>query len=447
MTFHGAARQVSGSCTLFETASTRVLVDCGLFQGSRHSYEQSLEPFPFDPASIDAVILTHAHIDHTGRVPKLVKDGFKGRIFATHPTRQLARIMWADAANVMKRDAARYEKPMLYGKPDVRAAYDLLHGVQYGVKVRVSGDISFTFREAGHVFGSAFVELDVSGTRVVMSGDVGNDSVPILRQTADIVDGDVVVMESTYGDRLHDTTEPRMEKLEACIRDAIKKKGVLLIPAFSLERTQEILYELNELTEQRGLPRVPIFLDSPLATKILPVYREFPEYYDAEAKELKKAGDDFFKFPGLEIIHDREESDHILDVPSPKVIIAGSGMMHGGRIMGHLVDYLSDPTTTVMVVGYQGAGTTGRAILDGANNVQIDGKEVMVRAHIEQVGAYSAHADQAKLLRWLGSGPRPPSKVFLNHGELQAQEVLAEHIRERYGVDPAIPSLGDAYEL
>jgi metallo-beta-lactamase family protein len=447
MTFHGAARQVSGSCTLIETASTRVLVDCGLFQGSRHSYEQSLEPFAFDPATIDALIMTHAHIDHTGRIPKLVKEGFKGRIFATHPTRQLAHIMWVDAAHVMKRDAARYEKPTLYGNPDVSAAYELVHGVQYGVKVRISGDISFTLREAGHIFGSSFVEMDVAGTRLVMSGDVGNDAVPILRPTADIVDGDVVVMESTYGDRIHEDASHRIDKLEACIRAAIKRKGILLIPAFSLERTQEILYEMNEITEKRGLPRVPIFLDSPLATKVLPIYREFPEYYDTEARVLRDAGDDFFKFPGLEIIHDKEESTHIKDVQPPKVIIAGSGMMHGGRIMGHLIDYLGDPNTTVMVVGYQGPGTIGRSILEGANNVHIDGNEVMVRAQVENVGAYSAHGDQNKLLRWVASGPKLPSKIFLNHGEPHAQEILAEHIRARLNVDPAIPSLGDTYEL
>jgi metallo-beta-lactamase family protein len=447
MTFHGAAQQVSGSCTLLESASTRVLVDCGLFQGSRHAYEESLAPFPFDPSTIDAVIMTHAHIDHTGRIPKLVREGFKGRIFATHPTRQLAHVMWQDAAQVMKRDAARFEKPVLYGKPDVRAAYELVHGVQYGVKVRVSGDITFTLREAGHIFGSAFGEFDVAGTRIVMSGDVGNDYVPILRQTADIVDGDVVVMESTYGDRVHDEPGTRITKLEACVKAAVARKGILLIPAFSLERTQEILYELNELVEQRGLPRVPIFLDSPLATKVLPIYKEFPEYYDAEARELRDAGDDFFRFPGLEIIHDKEESTHIIDVAPPKVIIAGSGMMHGGRIMGHLAEYLDDPNTTVMVVGYQGPGTVGRAILDGANAVHIDGKEVTVRAQIENVGAYSAHGDRNKLLRWVASGPKLPSRIILNHGELHAQENLAQHITEKYGIVPLIPGMGDSYEL
>lgn len=446
LTFYGATRQVTGSCTLIETDKTRVLVDCGLFQGGALSYEKNLEKFPFDPSSIDALIVTHAHIDHIGRIPKLVKDGFRGRIFATHPTRQLSDIMWHDAARVMKTDAWRYGRPRMYKARDIAPAYDQMHGMKYGTSVRVSGDVSCIFREAGHIFGSAFAELDVGGTKLVMSGDIGNDHVPILRQTSNIVDCDMVVMESTYGDRLHEDPTTRVERLREVVQDTIDKKGVLLVPAFSLERTQEILYELNSLVESGRFPKVPIFLDSPLAIRVLPVYRKFPEYYDQEAKELKNAGDDFFRFPGLNITKKQSESEKIRGVAPPKVIIAGSGMMHGGRIMSHLVDYLNSPRTTVLVVGYQAAGTLGRAVVEGANRVVIDDEEIIMRASVEVIGAYSAHGDQKKLLQWVSSGKRMPEHIYLNHGEPHSVEVLGEHIRKLFGTPVTIPEFGETYE-
>ncbi|HTM68659.1 MAG TPA: MBL fold metallo-hydrolase [Candidatus Binatia bacterium] len=445
ITFHGAAREVTGSCELVETPTTRVLVDCGLFQGNGMAYERNMAPFPFEPSSVDAVILTHAHIDHIGRIPKLVKAGFSGRIFATHPTRLLARLMWQDASHVMKDEARHHKRAPVYMPKDVGPAFDLLHGVPYDTTVRISNDFSFCFREAGHIFGSGFVEADVYGTRLVCSGDLGNDYVPILRPTARIVNGDVVVMESTYGDRIHENPKVRAERLKAAVLDSAKRKGTLLIPAFSLERAQEILYELNNLVESKQVPALPTFLDSPLAIKALPIYHQFPEYYDQEAKELKASGDDFFKFPGLEVTKKPEESRRIIGVPSPKIVIAGSGMMHGGRIMHHLVDYLSDPNTTVLVVGYQSAGTVGRAIAEGQKMVRIEHTDVEVRAKIDIIGSYSAHADQVKLLKWVSSGRKMPKKVYLNHGEPHASEALAQKIRDEFAVDVAIPAPGDGF--
>jgi metallo-beta-lactamase family protein len=445
ITFHGAAREVTGSCSLIETPTTRVLVDCGLIQGSGNSFDRNRAPFPFDPSSIDAVILTHAHIDHTGRIPKLVKDGFKGRIFATHPTRLLSRLMWQDASRVMKDEARRYKRPPLYLPKDVNPAYDLVHGVPYDTTIRVSNDFSFCFREAGHIFGSGFIEADVYGTRLVMSGDLGNDFVPILRPTASIVEGDVVVMESTYGDRVHEDPQHRAERLKAAVIENFNKKGTLLIPAFSLERAQEILYELNNLVESKQVPATKTFLDSPLAIKALPIYHQFSELYDKEAAELKASGDDFFKFPGLTITKKPDESRAILDVPRPKIIIAGSGMMHGGRIMHHLVDYLNDPKTTLLVVGYQSAGTVGRQISEGAKTVQIDHEEVQVQAKVEIIGSYSAHADQNKLIKWCTSGRKLPKKIYLNHGEPHASEELAQKIRDQFSLDVAVPANADTF--
>ncbi len=445
ITFYGAAREVTGSCTLIETPTTRVLVDCGMIQGNGNSFERNMAPLPFDPSSIDALILTHAHIDHTGRVPKLVREGFKGRIFATHPTRLLTRLMWQDASHVMKDEARRYKRPALYLPKDVNPAFELLHGVPYDTTVRISDDFSFVFREAGHIFGSGFVEANVYGTRLVMSGDLGNDYVPILRPTARIVDGDVAVMESTYGDRIHEDPQHRAERLKAAVNENFSKKGTLLIPAFSLERAQEILYELHELVESKQVPPTPTFLDSPLAIKALPIYHEFSEYYDKEAAALKASGDDFFKFPGLTVTKKPDESRAILDVPKPKIIIAGSGMMHGGRIMHHLVDYLNDPKTTLLVVGYQSAGTVGRSISEGAKVVHIDHEEVQVQAKVEVIGAYSAHADQAKLIKWVTSGRTLPKKIYLNHGEPHASEELAQKIRDQFSLDVAIPAHADSF--
>jgi len=446
ITFLGAAQEVTGSCILIETANTRVMVDCGLIQGASIAHERNLEPFAVDPKTVDAVILTHAHIDHIGRFPKLVKEGFAGRTFVTHPTRLLAKYMWMDAEHVMKDEARRFGRPPLYKKDDLWRAYDLLHGVEYGTTVRISDEFSFHFRDAGHIFGSAFVEIDAEGRRLVCSGDIGNDNVPILRRTEPMEPADIVIMESTYGDRVHEDSETRTRMLRQAMIDTIKRKGVLMVPAFSLERTQEILYELNEMVEGRQVPRMPIFLDSPLAIKVLPIYHQFPEYYNRQARELAKR-DDFFDFPGLKITKKPAESRAIAAVASPKVIIAGSGMMHGGRIMRHLVDYLNDPNNTLLVVGFQAAGTIGRQVLEGANRVHIDHEEIMVRAKIEAIGGYSAHGDQLKLLRWLVSGKTKPKKVFLDHGEISAMEVLAGHIRDGKGIETVMPRHGETFDV
>lgn len=446
LTFFGAAQEVTGSCMLLDTGRTRVVIDCGLFQGGSLAYNRNLEAFPFDPKTVDAVILTHAHIDHIGRFPKLVLGGFSGRTFCTHPTRLLTKLMWIDQANVMKEDAKRYGKPPMYLIDQIWPAYDLLHGVDYDTPVKISDDVHFRLREAGHIFGSSFVELEAAGRKFVFSGDLGNDQVPILRPTEPHADADVVIMESTYGDRQHEAPSERKRRLRQAVKDTVKKKGVLMIPAFSLERTQEILYELNELVETDQVPRIPFFLDSPLAMKVLPVYQRFPQYYNREAKELARR-DDFFNFPGLKITRRSAESEAISQVPSPKVIIAGSGMMHGGRIMSHLVHYLNNPRNLLLVIGFQAAGTIGRAVLEGANRVHIDHQEVLVKAKVEIVTAYSAHADQTKLLKWLTSAKQRPERVFLSHGEVGALEVLAGHVRQGKGIETVISEFGKEYEI
>ena len=321
--------------------------------------------------------------------------------------------------------------------------------MDYDTEVRVSDDFTFRLREAGHIFGSAFVEIEAAGKRLVFSGDLGNDQVPILRGTASLPDAgaDAVIMEATYGDRLHDAPEQRSRRLADAVRDTVARRGTLLIPAFSLERTQEILYELNGLVENKLVPPVPFYLDSPLAIKVLPIYKEFSKYYNSEAASLKNAGDDFFVFPGLHITKSPDESRAIEEVPSPKVIIAGSGMMHGGRIMHHLSSYLNDPNTTVLVIGFQSAGTVGRKISEGAEHVTIDHVPVEVHAKVDIISAYSAHADQAKLLRWVTSGKTEPKRIFINHSEPKAAAALSEKLRTEKLLDVTVAEPEKPYDI
>jgi metallo-beta-lactamase family protein len=353
--------------------------------------------------------------------------------------------MWRDTAQVMKDEPRHYKRTPLYAPKDIGPAFELTHGVRYDTTVRISQDFSFRFREAGHIFGSAFAEIDAYGTRIVMSGDLGNDYAPILRPTARIVRGDVVVMESTYGNRVHDHPKSRAEKLKNAVLAGIKRGGTIMIPAFSLERAQELLYELNVLVESGQLPKLRTFLDSPLAIKALPIYHQFPEYYDQEAKELADHGDDFFKFPGLEVTKKPDESRAIDLVPPPKIVIAGSGMMHGGRIMRHLTEYLADKRNSLLIVGYQSPGTTGRAIADGAAKVHIEHQEIPVNANVEVIGSYSAHADRDKLVRWVTSAKNAPKKVFLNHGEQETAESLAGLLSEAHGIEATVPKYGEVY--
>jgi metallo-beta-lactamase family protein len=445
ITLFGAAGEVTGSCTLVEIGKSKILVDCGYFQSGHMSYERNLQDWGFNPSEIDALVLTHAHIDHIGRVPRLVKDGFKGRIFATAPTRLICKPMWQDAANVMKTDSRRHHRPLIYELHDIDPAFALLHGVNLNTPQKITDDVHVTFREAGHIFGSAFVEMQCGDEHAVFSGDIGNDDTPILRDTDSIHDGDVVLIESTYGNREHEPAVERSGRLEEAIRNTANRNGILLIPAFSLERAQELLYEINNLVENGIVPRIPIFLDSPLAIKVLPIYHQFPELYDRDAKELRDAGDDFFKFPGLEITKDADESAAIVKVPPPKVIIAGSGMMHGGRIMHHLTTYLGDSRTTILVVGYQAQGTVGRQLCDGAKKVVIEHEEYEVKAHVEVIGAYSAHADASKLVRWANSNGKP-RLVILNHGEPESRLALAARF-EAMGIKTAIPGFGETVEF
>ncbi len=449
LAFYGAAGEVTGSCNMFTTGGKKFLVDCGMFQGGQFNEDKNRDPLLFNPAELSGVIVTHAHLDHVGRLPLLVKNGYEGHFYATPPTVELAELILDDALQIMLYNQRHFGRPVLYDSTDIAKVVGMFKAVDYHKKFSLVPDVSFTFYDAGHIFGSAFVEVEAEGKRVVFSGDIGNVNVPILRDTEALPGNvDVLVCESTYGDRLHESSLRRQEILESLISTAIGKGGTLMIPSFSLERTQELIYDLNDLVDRKHLlPRIPIFLDSPLAIKATKVYLKYPQYYDDEAERLFKSGDELFQFPGLVMTETKEESKKINQMPGSKIIIAGAGMMNGGRIVHHAMRYLSDERNTLLIVGYQSHDTLGRKILNGQSPVEIMGEKIPVRCHVKAIGALSAHGDQNKLLDWVGGGSSVPKKVLLTHGEPSAAEALAKRLAGDLNVQATPTTFGMKVEV
>ncbi|HJV32447.1 MAG TPA: MBL fold metallo-hydrolase [Patescibacteria group bacterium] len=446
--FYGAAKEVTGTCYLIESGSHKVLVDCGIFQGGNGDTQRNLLPFPFKPQELDAVFVTHPHMDHVGRVPQLVKRGYRGPIFATPPTVDLAQLLWKDMLNVMKDAKKRDKIEPMYDEHDVERATEKLEEVEYGKEAVIcAGAVTAVFHDAGHVLGSSFIEFRIDGKTIVFSGDVGNDDVPLMRPTERLPAIDALVVESTYGDRLHEAPETRVESLRDAVKEIVAKKGVLMIPTFAIERTQEIILTLHHLAEQGEIPRVPVFLDSPLAIAATHVYEEYSRYFNADAEKEILSGHDLFHLPGFVATKTVDMSKMINDVVPPKVILAGAGMMTGGRILHHLVRYLPDGNSTLLIVGFQAAGTIGRRLYEGARTVRIHGQDVRVNARVKSVGAWSAHADQAKLLRWIGEAAAKPKVVLITHGEEHAAEALERKLRRDMRIDAYVPSPGQVFDL
>ncbi len=449
ITFHGATEEVTGSCFLLETnQNKKILIDCGMFQGSAANQKKNFDPFPFDPKSINTVLVTHAHLDHSGRIPKLVKNGFTGPIYSTKGTYELMKLIWEDTFKIMSYDNKKFHKPFLFDKKDIKKASSQCEQIEYNQLTEVIPEINATWKDAGHIFGAAFIELQADDNKIVFSGDIGNENVPILKDTESIDNADYLLCESTYGDRIHETKNTRRNIINSLIKQGLKKGGTIMIPSFSLERTQELLYELNMLSEHENkLPKAPIFLDSPLSIKATKVYKKYPRYYDKEAFELYKMGDDFLSFPMLKHTPTTAQSKQINNIHGAKIIIAGSGMMTGGRILHHAMRYLPDPDSTLLIVGYQTHGTLGRRLLDGAKNVQILGRNVKVRCKIKAIGALSAHGDQNKLLTWIKTSKESLKKVFCVHGEPEAANALAGKINDVHQISSIVPKMGAKIEL
>lgn len=448
LTFTGGAGQVTGSCYLLEEGDGKILIDCGLNQGDRFSEEENYEPFGFKPSEIDAVFITHSHIDHIGRIPKLIKDGFRGSIYSTAPTKDESYELLLDARHLMEKEIPE-GKPMLYEVSDIDESRDHWKTLHYHQPFKIK-DFEIELYNSGHILGSSSVKVAVADKIIVFSGDLGNIPAPLVKDTEYIEKADYALVESAYGNRVHESVLERKSILEDLIEDTFKSGGTLMIPAFAMERTQDLLFELNDLVENKRIPKVPIFIDSPLAIKLTEIYQKYSgdkEFFDTEALMMMKGGGNIFDFPGLRFTLTKEESKEINQVPPPKIVIAGSGMSNGGRILHHEIRYLPDEKSTLLIVGYQAEGTLGRKIIDGAKSVRIMGQDVSVRCRMRAIGGYSAHADQPLLLKWVGSMRNGVKKVFVVQGELDQSQPLADKIRDNFAIDAIVPQKGQVFEL
>ncbi len=445
--FLGGAGEVTGSNYLITSGDNQVLVDCGLVQGGHYSEKHNFEKFDFDVNAIKAVFVTHAHIDHTGRLPKLYKEGYRGPVYSTAPTRDFAKELLLDSEDILFREAKREDQPPLYSKNDVDGVISIWKTINYGDEISI-GNIKIKAHDAGHILGSCSYEVAADGRKTVFSGDLGNVNPPLIKEGELIVpDADYALIESAYGDRLHEHAEESRSILEDAIEETVRDGGVLMIPAFAMERAQEILFTIDELTRNKRIPPVPVFMDSPLAIKLTAVYKWYEDWFNPSVETLVKKGDSLFNFPGLKVTLTSEESKKIADVPAPKIIIAGSGMSHGGRIVRHEQLYLSDPKNAILFVGYQAKGSLGRRILDGAESVRVYDQEIPVRCKKVEIGGYSAHADQARLLRWLSPAAGSLKRVFVVQGDEDASRILAGKIRDEMAIDACVPAPGYEVEL
>lgn len=466
ITFHGAAREVTGSMHLIEVNDQRILLECGLYQGRRaESYQRNLH-FPFEPKSIDAVVLSHAHIDHSGNIPNLVKQGFEGNVWCTSATRNLSTYMLMDSGHIHESDAAYLSKKLiregqppvepLYTRADAQASLGHFIGAGLHRPVLVGNGVTATFYNAGHILGSTFVVLDIKEFatgkqwRLIFSGDVGRDEMAILPSPERPDAADILIMESTYGDRLHQSHEDAMRELQDVVRDTARRRGKVIIPSFAVGRTQEIVYALNVLAAEGDIPPIPIFVDSPLAVSATEVFRMHPEEWDDEVRSFLSEGKrpNPFDSPRIEYVRDVVRSKQLNYLNGPAIIISANGMAENGRILHHLKNNIEESENTILFVSFQAENTLGRKIVDGARRAKIFGDDYDVRARVASIEGYSAHADRNELLEWVEPLDRSRCKhVFLVHGEPSAAEALADKLRRARFAEVAVPQRGSSAEF
>jgi len=446
LTFCGGAGSVTGANFFLEIDGKKILIDCGLVQGLEMADELNWADFLYDPKDIDFLFITHAHIDHIGKIPKLIHEGFRGRIYSTRPTRELTKPMLLDTANILSKEK-NLNLDKIYSEDNVNKTFSNWLSVNYHESIDLTPELKVIFKDAGHILGSAMIEFTYKGKKILFTGDLGNSPSPLLPDTEKVTDVDYLVIESVYGDRNHESRDDRRNILAEVIKDNYKKKGTLIVPTFSLERSQELLFELNTLLEKKEIPVMPIYLDSPLAIHLTEIFKNNKDYFNDKAQQVLSKDKYLFDFPGLHSTLHTKESQMINQAPNPKIIIAGSGMSSGGRIVHHERHYLPDPNNTILLTGYQAVGTLGRFISDGMKKVRITGEEVDVRARVVNILGYSGHKDSDGLLDFVSDMQDKVQKIFVVMGEPKSAMFLTQKIRDNLGLKAYAPAQGDSVLL
>ncbi len=459
--FIGGARTVTGSSYIIKDEDFSIMVDCGMFQGKRELLERNELNLIYAPKKIDCMILTHAHIDHSGLIPKLVKEGFFGNIYATKATTDLCSVMLADSGHIQEMDVfwenkknrklGRPEKKPIYTSEDAQKCIENFVPVNYGEKIQVHPRVSIRFRDAGHILGSSFVEMWVEEkgkqTKIVFSGDIGPGNQAIIRDPEVLEDADYILIESTYGNRMHKPKEDTYSEFAEILNNSINKNGNIIIPAFAVERTQEIIYTLNKLFNEKKIPPIPVYIDSPLAISATEIFRANRDCFDDETQEMIISGDSPLDFPHLIFTRTKEESKALTKGAKGAIIISASGMCTAGRVKFHLQNNLYRPESSIIFVGYQAEGTLGRRIVDGAKQVKIYGETIAVNASVYTLGGFSGHADQAGLLKWLSTNNNPAAKVFIVHGEEETALTFSKIISQKFNLSTHVPRWGEILDL
>lgn len=447
ITFCGGAGSVTGANFLLETESgSKILVDCGLIQGDKVAMEENNKPWGYEPSSIDYLFITHAHLDHIGRIPKLVKDGFKGTIYSTPQTRDLAEVILDDAVGILSLEARQDGREPLYDASDVKRIFPLWETLEYHENMKLGKGLEVLAKDAGHILGSSMYIFSMEGngrsTKIMFTGDLGNTPAPLLRDTEEIGEIDYLVMESVYGDRNHEGKEGRVNKLEKIVNEALDRGGTLVIPTFSVDRTQVLLYELNNLVERKKIRNVPVFVDSPMAIKATSIYSQNTSLFNDKVKAQIDSGDDIFKFPHLKYTMTSVESKEIVSAGEPKIILAGSGMSVGGRVISHERKYLPSAKNTILLVGYQALGSLGRELADGNKKIHINHDTIKVKARIETLYGYSAHKDSDRLIDFVSTATGL-KKVFVVMGEPKSAMHLSQRISDEFDIKAVAPDAGE----